>query len=300
MLKLTGIMPALLTPFDREGNVNPAMIRDLIEFQLAHGVSGFYVTGSTGEGLLLSEAERKLVVETAVDQVRGRAPVVAHVGAIGTRSARALAVQAQEAGADAISSIPPIYYHVGAEGIRQYYAQVAGASSLPFYVYNIPATTGVDVSVDIMRDLVAALPTLRGIKYTSHNFFEMRKLIELEGGCLNVVSGPDEMMIAGQAMGADGAIGTTYNILPRLFVQAYQAINAGDLARARELQAQGNRVIAVFQKFPALSAVKEMMRLIGFDCGAARSPNLPLTEAQRGQVREILQEIDFFAFADRG
>jgi len=300
MLKLTGILPAILTPFDKDGTVNTAVIRDVLEFHLAGGVSGFYVCGSTGEGLLLSEDERRLVAETVIDQVKGRVPVVVHVGAIATKSARALAAHAEEAGADGISSIPPIYFSVGAEGVKQYYAQIAGASSLPFYVYNIPGATGINVGVDMMRDLLVAVPTLRGMKYTAYNLFEMGRVIELDGGRLNVLSGPDEMMIAAQAMGADGAIGSTYNVLPRLFVQAYEAFNAGDLATARELQSKGNWAINTFLQFPSLSALKEMMRLIGFDCGSARPPNLALTDEQKGRLREMLQEIGFFEFAESG
>ncbi len=298
MLKLKGILPALLTPFDERDNVNTSTIRDLVEFHLAGGVAGFYVTGSTGEGLLLSEAERQLVVETVIDQVKNRAPVMVHVGAIATESACALAAHAEKAGADAISSIPPIYYSVGAKGIKQYYARIAGATDLPIYVYNIPGATGVNIDVEMMQNLMTAIPTMRGLKYTSYNFFEMRKIIELDGGRLNVLSGPDEMMIAALAMGADGSIGSTQNILPHLFLQAYEAFNAGDIVTAQQLQSKINWTVNVFLQFPALSAIKEMMRLIGFDCGTARQPNLALTDEQKGQLREMLEEIGFFEFAD--
>jgi N-acetylneuraminate lyase len=298
VLKLTGITPALLTPFDKEGEVNVKVIRELVEFQLSGGVSGFYLCGSTGEGLLLSAAERLLVAETVIDQVRGRVPVVVHVGAITTKAACALAADADQAGADAISAIPPIYYRVGTEGVKLYYTQVAAASSLPFYIYNVPGITGVDIGASLMRDLLDAIPTLHGVKYTSYNFFEMRKILELDDGRLNVVSGPDELMIAAQAMGAHGAIGSTYNVLPRLMVNAYERFNAGDVVTARELQARANHAVSVFLSFPSLSAIKEMMRLIGFDCGSARPPNLALTDEQKGQLREMLEEIDFFELAE--
>jgi N-acetylneuraminate lyase len=298
MFKLTGIMPALLTPFDQEGEVNLTVLRDLVEFHLAAGVSGFYILGSTGEGLLLSEADRRLVTETVIAQVKGRAPVVVHVGALTTRLACDLAAHAESAGADATSSIPPIYYPVGVEGVKQHYQAIAAASSLPFYIYNIPGTTGVDVTVDIVQDLMSELPTLRGIKYTSYDLRRMRQIIELEGGKLNVMSGPDEMMVAAQAMGADGAIGTTQNILPRLFAQIYEAFHAGVVSAAQEMQAKVNWVVNLFLQLPASSAVKEIMRLIGFDCGSARRPNLPLTTEQKGWLREGLEEIGFFQFAE--
>lgn len=298
MFKITGILPALLTAFDEEGNVNLKAMDELIEWHIAQGVSGFYVLGSTGEGLLLSEAERRTVAEAVVRRVRGRVPVIVHVGAMTTQMACSLAAHAEAIGADATSAIPPFYYNVGPEGVKQHYLRIARASNLPFYIYNIPGTTGVNVELNTVRELLAAAPTLRGMKYTSYDFYTMRKFIELEGGRLNVISGPDEMMIAAQAMGADGAIGTTENILPRLFVQAYDAFHAGDVARAQDLQAKINRVVNVFLSFPSHAAVKEIMRLLGFELGAPRPPLLPLTDQQRGRLREMLEEIGFFRFAE--
>jgi len=299
MFKITGMLPALLTPFDAEGNVNLTAMRDLIEWHIIQGVAGFYILGSTGEGLLLSEAERRTVAEAVVKQVKGRVPVIVHVGAITTRMACDLAAHAEQIGADAVSAIPPFYFNVGPEGVKQHYLRIGAASSLPFYIYNIPGTTGVNISTDMVRDMIKTMPTLRGMKYTAYDFYAMRKIIELEGGKLNVVSGPDEMMIAAQAMGADGAIGTTHNILPRILVQAYNAFHAGDLATAQALQAKINWVVNIFLSFPSFSAVKEIMRLIGFDLGCGRLPNLPLTDQQRGQIREMLEEVGFFQFATR-
>jgi len=299
VFKITGILPALLTAFDEEGNVNLNAMYDLIEWHIAQGVSGFYILGSTGEGLLLSEAERRMVAEAVVRRVKGRVPVIVHVGAMTTREACSLAGHAEAIGADATSAIPPFYFNVGPEGVKRHYLAIARASRLPFYIYNIPGATGVNVELNTVRELLLAAPTLRGMKYTSYDFYTMRKFIELEGGRLNVVSGPDEMMIAAQAMGADGAIGTTQNIVPRLFVQAYHAFHAGDLATAQALQAKINWVVNVFLSFPSHSAVKEIMRLLGFDLGQARPPLLPLTDQQRGRLREMLEEIGFFQFAGR-
>jgi len=274
-------------------------MRDLIEWHITQDVAGFYILGSTGEGLLLSEAERRMAAEAVVQQVKGRVPVIIHVGAITTQTACDLAAHAEQIGADAVSAVPPFYFNVGPEGVKQHYLRIGAASSLPFYIYNIPGTTGVNISVDTVRDLIKTMPTLRGMKYTAYDFFTMRKLIELENGRLNMISGPDEMMIAAQIMGADGAIGTTQNILPRMFAQAYRAFRAGDIATAQALQVKINHVVDIFLQFPSNSAVKEIMRLIGFDLGSGRRPNLPLTDQQRGRIREMLEEVGFFQFATR-
>jgi len=297
MFQLTGMMSALLTPFDRDGNVNFTVLSDLVEWQLARGLAGFYILGSSGEGLLMSEAERRSVAEAVLRQVKGRVPVVVHVGALTTRAACALASHAAEIGADATSSIPPFYYNVGPEGVKQYYIQVAAASGLPFYIYNIPGTTGVNVAVDVVRELLAAVPNLRGMKYTAYDLYAMRKIVELDEGRFNVLSGADEMMLAAQAMGADGAIGTSENFLPRVFVDAYTAFRAGDIPAAQAQQAKINWAVNAFLSFPSLAAVKEIMRLLGFDLGSPRPPLLALTDDQRGRLREMLEEIGFFKWA---
>lgn len=299
MLKLTGIIPALLTPFDKDGEVNYAMVREIVEFHIANGAAGEYVGGSTGEGFLLTEAERRKLAETVIDQARGRIPVIVQVGALPTAQACRLAAHAQEAGADAISSVPPFYYSVGLAGVKGYYMDVSRASSLPMYVYNIPATTGVNVTPAMFKEICEAIPTVAGMKFTSYNFFEMRQIIDMEirGRRLNVLSGPDEMMVAGLAMGAHGAIGSTYNVLPNLFVEAYNAFRAGDVQKASELQGKANKIIATFLSFPSMSALKEMMRLIGFDCGSARPPLPALSEADKEKLKERLTEVGFFELA---
>jgi N-acetylneuraminate lyase len=297
MFQLTGMMSALLTPFDADGNINFTVLSDILEWQLARGIAGFYILGSTGEGLLMSEAERRSVAEAVVRQIGGRAPVVVHVGALTTRTACSLAAHAAEIGADATSSIPPFYYNVGPDGVKQYYMQVAAASGLPFYIYNIPGTTGVNVAVDIVRELIAAVPNLRGMKYTAYDMYSMRKIVELDEGRFNVLSGADEVMLAAQAMGADGAIGTTQNLLPRVFVEAYASFRAGKLEAAQALQAKINWTVSTFLSFPSLSAVKEIVRLLGFNVGNPRPPLPPLTAEQRGRLREMLEEIGFFRWA---
>jgi len=299
MTWLTGIMPALLTPFDAEGNVNTAMARELVEFHLTQNVTGFYVCGGTGEGILQTEEERQLMTETVVDQVKGRVPVISHIGAITTGAAARLAAHAKEAGADGISSVPPFYFNVGFEGVKGHYAEIGAASDLPIYIYNVPHATGVNVTPTMLKDMCEEIPTIAGMKFTSYNFFEMRQILDLEirGKKLNIVSGPDELMVAAQAMGAHGAIGTFYNVMPQLFVDAYTAFNAGDVKKATELQTRANSVIgAYFGIGGGISAVKAMMKMLGFDCGTGRRPNPPLTEEKIEQLKAALTDIGFFDF----
>jgi N-acetylneuraminate lyase len=301
-MKLSGIIPALLTPFDGKGNVNYEMTRQIVEFHIGQGVTGEYVGGSTGEGFLLSEEERCKLAETVMDQVKGRVAVVVQVGSLTTGESCRLAAHAKEIGADGISSVPPFYYNVGFPGIKQHYVEIGHASDLPMYIYNIPGATGVNVTPAMFKEICEAAPTVVGMKFTSYNFFEMRQIIDLEvrGQKLNIVSGPDEMMVAAQAMGAQGAIGSTYNVLPKLFIDAYNAFNAGDVKLASELQGKANRVIASFLSYPGMSGLKEMMRLIGFDSGAGRPPMMPLSDAQKAEFHGKLEAAGFWDVAVKG
>lgn len=296
---LTGITPAFLTPFDGEGEINHKVAREMVEFHIATGVAGEYVGGSTGEGFLLTEAERRKLAETVIDQVKGRVPVIVQVGALTTAEASRLAAHAQEAGADAISSVPPFYFNVGFEGIKGHYAAITAACDLPMYIYNIPGATGVNVTPAMAKEICEQSPRVVGMKFTSYNFFEMRQLLDLEvnGGQLNIVSGPDEMMVAAQAMGAHGAIGSTYNVLPKLFVDAYDAFHAGDVQRASQLQGKANEFIQAFLSFGSISALKEMMTLIGLDCGSGRRPQRPLSGEEKEQLKQRLEATGFFDIA---
>ena len=173
----------------------------------------------------------------------------------------------------------------------------AGIALGPLDLLGLGMLTMLHLAVDLVRELIATVPNLRGMKYTGYDMYMLRKIIELDEGRFNVLSGADEVMVSAQAMGADGAIGTTENLLPRVFVDAYTAFGSGNVRAAEELQAKINWTVNAFLSFPSLGAVKEIMRLLGFDLGNPRLPLLGLTDTQRGRLREMLEEISFFKWA---
>ncbi len=285
----SGVFPALVTPLSEEASVDTQALAGLTEFLLGHGVDGFYLCGSTGEGLLLSEEERRLVVETVVRQVRGRVPVVVHVGALATPVCERLAAHAHAAGADAVAAIPPFYYAVGRAGIEGHYRRIAAAAGLPLYVYSIPNATHVILPADLIRDLLLD-GVIHGVKYTSYDQLGFREIIETCGDGLNLMAGPDEMLLSFLLMGAHGGIGTTYNLVPELFVSLYAAWSAGALAEAQAIQYQIDRLILILREFGVVPAVKAAMRLRGIDCGRPRAPLVPLTAAQMERLEAELRE----------
>lgn len=285
----SGVIPALLTPLSDQDLVDTGALRDLVEFLLSRGVAGFYTCGSTGEGLLMTEEERCQVVDTVIDQVRGRVPVIVHVGAPATSVSERLARHAREAGADAVASIPPIYYAVGRVEIETHYRRIAEACGLPLYLYNIPNATQVSLEGRLIYDL-AKSGIARGLKYTSYDLLNFREVIEFCGNTINVLAGPDEMLLPFLVMGAHGGIGTTYNLVPELFVDLYAAWAAGHLEKAQQIQYQVDRIILVIRKFGVIPAVKAALRLRGLDCGGPRAPLLPLSPEAMEQLDDELEQ----------
>jgi len=284
-----GIIPALLTPLNEAGTaVNYVALRQLVEFHIQRGVTGFFVCGGSGEGLLLTSEERQAVLETVVAAVAGRVSVIAHVGALNTATAQHLAAHAASLKVDAVAAVPPFYFRVDDAALYDHYQLIADAAAgTPVYLYNIPAATGVEITAATMAKLIN-IPAVRGIKYTSANFYDMHNIIELAPGRLRVLSGSDEICIAGLAMGAHGAIGSTYNVMPATFAALYQAFRAGDIAEAQELQFRANRVIKVLLSVPLIAGLKVILSSWGYDCGGPRRPQRPITAAERAGLLDAV------------
>lgn len=282
---IRGILPALITPMDDDGaRVNEESLRALVERQIRRGVSGFFVCGGTGEGLLLAPDERTRVLAAVLEAAAGRARVIAHVGAVDTATAARLAGEAAVLGADAISAVPPIYFRVDDDALVEHYRIIGeAAGDTPLYPYQIPSATGVELGARIMERMLA-IPSLGGIKYSSYNLFDMRNIIELAPERLSVLSGFDEVCLAALSMGAHGAIGSTYNVMPATFAALYRAMEAGKLEEARELQFRANRVIGALLGVPLIAGLKALLSAQGIACGAPRRPQRPLTAAERERL----------------
>lgn len=286
-MKFKGIMPALITPLNEDGKtLNEKSARGLIEYLINQGADGFYVLGSTGEGLVLEESERMKMLEISVDQVKGRKPIICHTAAMNFSEAVRLSKHAEKVGADALSAIPPIFFHYRDEDIYNYYKSLAGSTNLPFVMYNHPSANG-GMSAETVAKIFE-IDNIIGVKWTVNNYYEMMRLKDITNGEINIINGPDEMLISGLAAGADAGIGTTYNVMLPQYLKIYKYFTEGNVEEARKIQYKVNRVIKCMAKNEVISAVKSMCSLLGFPAGEA---TYPLRNMQGDGISELQSEL---------
>jgi N-acetylneuraminate lyase len=299
--RLPGLCAAAVTPFDEHGKPRLEQVSPIVDSLIRRGVSGLYVCGSTGEGVSQTDAERMAVAEAYVNAAGNRLPVVVQVGQNSLTAARELAYQAQAIGADGISATCPSYFKINdLELLVDAMTYVASSvPDLPFYYYHIPALTGVDFDmVEFLRLAGPRNPNLVGLKFTTPLLHQYQQCLELDGGRFDILWGVDEMLLAALATGAAGAIGSTYNIAAPVYLRIIEAFERGDLATARQWQARAIRFIGILASFPFHSALREVMRLQGLDCGHCRLPMRPLTANERAALKAELDAIEFFAWCD--
>jgi N-acetylneuraminate lyase len=290
---IQGIVPALITPFDESGALAPGRVPALVRSLLDAGVKGFFVCGSTGEGKAMTVPERKLMAETVVKEVGGAVPVIMHVGATSTENAVELARHAAAVGADATGSVAPIEAPKNLPAAAKHYAAIGGATDLPFYVYWIAASADQTVTADQFLEAMKPVPNFAGVKFTDTNFYMFQQLVACSGGQINAITGPDEMCLAGLVMGSDGAIGSTYNIMPRLFLGMYKAFHSGDIRSAMTRQAQANRVISILIRYGVIAGIKAVLGGRGIPVGIPRPPMPQASPERLAEMRRELERLDY-------
>jgi N-acetylneuraminate lyase len=281
------LMSAIATPYDENGQVAPDILAALVETYIAKGVEGIYCCGSSGEGLLLSERERKTVVRTVCEAAAGRVPVVAHVGALSTAESIRLAAAAAESGVDAISMIPPIYYAYTLEAVVRHYKAVLDAVGMPMILYNIPQFTGTEFSVSAAGELLED-PRVIGVKHTSHNLFALEQM-KARYPDKTYINGFDEIFVPAMAAGAEGSIGTTVGMQYELFAAARRRFRDGDIAGAMKAQARISDVIDRLVAIDVFPAAKYLAARDGLALGDCRPPFLPLDAKARRELDELSQ-----------
>src|SRR5215204_1864161 len=263
----TGLMPAMVTPFDERGELDLGNTEALVERFIEAGVDGISPLGSTGEASHLASEERKRFIEEVTRIVGGRVPLVVGVGAAGTREAIELARHAEGVGVDAVLIVSPFYWKVGEEALFRHFAAVAESVEIPVVVYNLPMLTGIDLSPSLIARLAAEYPNIIGLKDTVTEYFHtvgvLREVKRVRPD-FSVLSGWEDLILPCLLAGADGSICAFANVAPELFVNLVEAARTGDLAKATRLH---RRVLSLLTlgaySDPPIGAIKLAMKKLG-------------------------------------
>jgi len=290
--RLSGIIAALLTPMQDGGmRLDLEATSRLVAWLVERGIHGLYLAGTTGEGLYLTPQEHRELTRAAVQAARG-VPVVAHVGALTTAAAVALAHQAVQAGAAAVAAIPPPYYGLTREELLAYFAAIGTAAApLPLYLYNIPSHARNELPPALVAELRRAVPTLRGIKDSSGFAGRIPDLVKTMGPDFAVVCGNDDKVLSAFQAGAAGIVASGASVFPELYLELYAAWKAGRLAEAEKAQA---RIVAMQQALgngARLGWYKYVLAERGVPIGGVRAPLLDPGPADQEAIRKSLQEL---------
>ena len=282
MADFEGILPAIATPMGTDGRFNEAAFREVIEFNIQAGVHGFWVAGGTGESVLLDDDENMAIARATADQNRGRIKNIMHVGAPTTLRAARMAENAAAAGVEAICCVPPFFYRQSDDAIVEHYRTVAAAADVPLFVYNLPQSTGVEITPELMAKIKDGVPQLKGLKHSSVNFTNVYNWVDMDLDCL---IGSSALMLPALTIGASGCVDGPPNIAPELWVEIWRAYRSGDLSRAEEAQRRATRLTMVVRQFGMHAVIKALLSYrLGIDVGDPRLPTKPLTSQQRDQV----------------
>ena len=292
--KYKGVIPAFYACYDKEGNISPEGVQALTRYFVEKGVKGVYVNGSSGECIYQSVEDRKIVLENVMKAAEGKLTVIAHVACNNTKDSMELARHAESLGVDAIAAIPPIYFHLPEYAIAQYWNDISlAAPNTDFVIYNIPQLAGVALTMGLFAEM-RKNPRVIGVKNSSMPVQDIQMFKQAAGEDYIVFNGPDEQFISGRVIGAEGAIGVTYGVMPELFLKMDEYVKAGDMEKAREIQ---YAVDAIIYKMCSghgnmYGVIKAILKINeGLELGGVREPLPALIESDMAIVEEAAKMI---------
>lgn len=290
-LLFKGTATALVTPFKKDGSVDEATLRDLVDIQIKGKVDALVPVGSTGEGATLSDQEQADVIGIVVEEARGRVPVIAGASSNSTTKAVSLARQAKERGADAILSVAPFYNKPTQEGIYQHFSAIADAVEMPIVIYNVPGRTASNINAETALRLASEIPYVAGVKEASANFSQIMEILRHRPASFGVWSGDDNLTLPLIALGADGVISVVSNEVPRDFSDMVRLALKGKIQSAREEH---------FRLLPLMNInfiesnpipVKAAMAMMGMIEDHYRLPLVPLSEEKKPALEDVLKRL---------
>ena len=303
MKKIEGLIAATFCAFNSDGSLNLSLIPAIVEKMIGDGLTGVFICGTNGEGPNLTIEERMAVAEAYIKAVNKRILVLVHVGHSSIAESRTLAAHAAKIGADAISSVAAFYFKPNSvKNLVESMAQIASAApALPFYYYHIPALTGVGMDmIEFLKLGEDEIPNLAGIKYTASTLHEYQACLNYKGGKFDILFGYDEMLLGALAVGAKGAIGSTYTYSAKLYLQVMALYNQDQKERARQMQSVSIEMVRCLVQFSGIPAQRAIMKTLGFDLGPCRLPLKDLSSAEAETLIGGLDAINFFDIVNNG
>lgn len=271
MIRLSGVLTAIVTPMHEDESVNEQELRKQVNRQINAGIHGLFCLGTNGEFYALTRDEKSLVMRAVLDEARGRAPVVVGAGCITTAETISLAREAESAGAHAVSVILPYFVAVTQEQLYEHFRRVAEAVSIPVLIYNIPKRTGNAIEVDTVKRL-AEVPNIAGIKDSSGDFEHVQRLIHATPNDFAMFVGTDSLILKTLQAGGVGAVSGCANLFPELMAEIYNGWKRGDEDGASRAQELVNPIRGTFKLANPNSIVKRTLNLLGEPVGPARAP----------------------------
>jgi N-acetylneuraminate lyase len=290
-----GVWPAMFSPLNEDRTPNLDAIDRLVDLLAGQQLGGLYILGSTGQGPALRLEDRRAIAVRTIKAARGRIAVMVHVGCIATEDAVELAKHAADNGADAISSVPPIYFTGGADVTFEHYNRIAAATSLPFYCYHASfLQSAVADPAEYTRRLLA-IPNIAGVKYTDRDLYVLSLIHRHSKGALQLFSGADELVCHAVLSGADGAIGTFYNLWGPAVRKARASFAAGDVAGCqRFMSAFQGAIERILSSGAVYHFCRQSLQIkYGIDIGPGRTPSSVAGKPwAEGSVREVIAMVD--------
>ena len=296
--KYKGIFPAFYACYDKAGEISEKATKELTKFFIDKGVKGVYVGGSSGECIYQSVEDRKKTLEAVMEVGKGKLTIIAHVACNNTKDSMELAKHAESLGVDAIATIPPIYFRLPEYAIAKYWNDISSAApNTDYIIYNIPQLAGTALTISLLKEMLKN-PKVIGVKNSSMPTQDIQMFVDegtKQGRDFIVFNGPDEQLVSGLVIGAEGGIGGTYGVYPELILKIFQLMKDKDLETARKVQYDVNNIIYAMCscKGNMYAVIKEIIRRRNnIDLGGVRAPLYNLVPEDEAQVAKCVSMID--------
>ena len=286
-MEFEGVYPAIITPLDETNKFKEKEFRKVVEFNIQAGVHGFWVSGGTGESVYVNPEDIKRVIKSAVNQSNDRAKIIAHVGSLTTKTSQDLAYSAAESGAHAICAVPPFFYGPSINTIINHYKAISDASgNLPFFVYNLPQSTGTEITPETMNMISTEIPNVAGLKHSGPKFTDLRGFVKLGLSCF---IGNATLMLPALTLGASGCIDGPLNAAPELWVEIWNLFKNKKLDQSIKAQENATQFSNIIRDFDMHATIKEIISYrLNIDCG---SPIPPLPYLSKNEKTKVITAI---------